>query len=159
MRPVHANIEIMNSHDLTDVREGHLDLKKVRRIKLRIRVDTSAPCLIINEKMQEILQLSPIGKKKVKISDEEIIECDRVGPVEVRFKNRSSYGEAIVLPEFTDPVLGLLPLEEMDVLIDPCRHELIVNPAHPDEAQVKHFTFNPFRNILAKAPTSQPTQA
>jgi hypothetical protein len=31
----------------------------------------------------------------------------------------------------------MIPLEEMDVLIDPIWQQLIVNPAHPDQAMLR----------------------
>lgn len=37
-------------------------------------------------------------------------------------------------PGDSEPLLGAIPLEEMDVVIDPQREELIVNPLHPDAA-------------------------
>ena len=43
----------------------------------------------------------------------------------------------MVLPGDSEPLLGAIPLEEMDVLIDPLRQELIVNPEHPDMAVLK----------------------
>ncbi len=43
----------------------------------------------------------------------------------------------MVLPGDSEPLLGAIPLEEMDVLIHPLRQELIVNPEHPDMAVLK----------------------
>jgi hypothetical protein len=43
----------------------------------------------------------------------------------------------MVLPGESEPLLGAIPLEEMDVLIHPLRNELIVNPEHPYFAQLK----------------------
>jgi hypothetical protein len=57
-----------------------------------------------------------------------IVEHDVVGPIEVRFKNRSAVCNAVVLQGDTEPLLGAIPMEEMDVLIHPLRQELIVNP-------------------------------
>ena len=37
----------------------------------------------------------------------------------------------------TEPLLGAIPMEEMDVLIHPQRQELVVNPEHPDYAVLK----------------------
>jgi hypothetical protein len=42
----------------------------------------------------------------------------------------------MVLPGDCEPLLGAIPLEDMDVLIDPQRQELIVNPDHPYFAQM-----------------------
>ena len=43
----------------------------------------------------------------------------------------------MVLPGDCEPLLGAIPLEDMDVMIDIQRQELIVNPAHPYFAQMK----------------------
>ncbi|HUG70267.1 MAG TPA: hypothetical protein VMM76_21130 [Pirellulaceae bacterium] len=32
---------------------------------------------------------------------------------------------------YAEPLLGAMPMQDMDVLIDPHRHRLIVNPDHP----------------------------
>lgn len=39
--------------------------------------------------------------------------------------------DALVLPRDNKPLLGAIPIEDMDVLIHPQRQELIVNPEHP----------------------------
>ena len=54
-----------------------------------------------------------------------------VSDAKIQFKNRTVVGSAEVLPGDAAPLLGVIPLEEMDVLIDPNRQELIVNPEHP----------------------------
>jgi hypothetical protein len=43
----------------------------------------------------------------------------------------------MVLPADSEVLLGAIPLEDMDVLIDPLRQQLIVNPEHPYFAQMK----------------------
>jgi hypothetical protein len=47
------------------------------------------------------------------------------------FKNRRCNIAVMVLPGASQPLLAAIPLEDMDVLIDPSRRELIVNPEHP----------------------------
>lgn len=110
---------------------------EVRRFPLNILVDSEAHQLVLNENIQEQLKLPVLGKKKAQMADGRIIECDVVGPVELRFKNRETTCRAIILPGDVDPLLGVIPMEDMDVLIHPLRNELIVNPEHPYYAQVK----------------------
>ncbi|MDP4265634.1 MAG: clan AA aspartic protease, partial [Bacteroidota bacterium] len=62
---------------------------------------------------------------------------DIVGPVVVKFKNRRTVCNAMVLQGDSEPLLGSIPLEDMDVLIHSLRQELIVNPDHPYYAQMK----------------------
>ena len=71
------------------------------------------------------------------MADGRIIECDIVGPVDIKFKNRETTCRAIILPGEVEPLLGVIPLEDMDVVINPRNNELMVNPDHPYYAQVK----------------------
>jgi hypothetical protein len=66
-----------------------------------------------------------------------VVEYDVVGPVNVRFANRMATCDAFVLPGDSEPLLGAIPMEEMDVLIHPFRQELVVNPEHPDGAVLR----------------------
>lgn len=100
-------------------------------------VGMGAIMLCINENIQEQLQLPVMETRKAQLANGQIIECEVVGYVEVRFKNRATTCRAMVLPGDSEPLLGAIPLEDMDVLIDPQRQELIVNPDHPYFAQMK----------------------
>lgn len=131
---VHADIELINAIDQESVRRGQIDQDEVRSIKVRAMVDTGCLYMAINENIQELLQLPVVGKKTVQLANGHKVECDLVFPVEIRFKNRIARCSAIVLPEDSEPLLGAIPLEEMDVLVHPQRQELIVNPEHPDYA-------------------------
>jgi clan AA aspartic protease len=93
--------------------------------------------LCINENIQEQLQFPVVDKRKAQLANNEIVECDVVAPVELRFKNRSTTCRAMVLPGNSEVLLGAIPLEDMDVLIHPQRQELIVHPDHPYFAQMK----------------------
>jgi len=46
-------------------------------------------------------------------------EYPMAGPVEIRWKNRHMIGEALVLPEAPDVLLGAMVLEHMDLTINP----------------------------------------
>lgn len=57
-------------------------------------------------------------------------------PLEVRFKDRFSVTNAMVLPDNQEVLLGAIPMVEMDVLIHPLKEELIINPEHPNGPQL-----------------------
>ena len=137
MGHVYASIELVNATDLELERRGQMDKDEIRRIRVEAMVDTGAFYMVINEHIQEILQLPVIGKKRVALANGQPLECDHVFPIEIRFENRVAHCDAVVLPGDAEPLLGALPLEQMDVLIDPVRQRLIVNPAHPEYAVLK----------------------
>ena len=133
----YADIELINGDDLAFARRNMIGEEEIRRLKVEMLVDTGALMLCINESIQEQLQFPVVEKRKAETAGGRIIEYDVVGSVEVRFKNRQTTCRAMVLPGSSEPLLGAIPLEDMDVLIHPQRQELIVNPEHPYFAQMK----------------------
>lgn len=134
---IHADIELINADDLALVRRNKLDKDEVKHMVVSMLVDTGAYMMSINETIQEQLQLPFIEKRKAVLANGSIEEYDVVGPIIVKFKNRTATCNAFVLTGDSEPLLGAIPMEEMDVLIHPLRQELIVNPEHPYFAQLK----------------------
>lgn len=133
---VHADIILINGDDLALSRRYIIEEDEIRQMPVRMLVDTGSFNLCINEEIQSQLQFPVVEKRKAITADGRIVECDMVSNVEVRFKNRATTCRAMVLPGDCEPLLGAIPLEDMDVLIDPQRQELIVNPDHPYFAQI-----------------------
>lgn len=134
---VYAEVEIINGDDLALARKHFIGEDEIKRMTVNILVDNGSYMLAINENIQEQLQLPVVEKRKAQLANGHIVECDVVAPVELKFKNRRCTCSAMVLPGDSEPLLGAIPLEDMDVLIHPLRQELIVNPEHPYFAQMK----------------------
>ena len=134
---VYAEIELINGGDLEMARRHIIGEEEVKRMPITALVDTGSYMLCINKTIQEQMQFPVVEKRKAQLANSEIVECDVVSMVELRFKNRRTMCNAMVLPGDSEPLLGAIPLEDMDVLIHPLRQELIVNPEHPYFAQMK----------------------
>lgn len=134
---VYAEIELINGDDLALSRRNIIGEEEIKRMRVTALVDPGSYMLCINENIQEQLQLPIVEQRKAQMTDGSIVECDVVAPVELRFKNRETTCRAMVLPGDSEPLLGAIPLEDMDVLIHLLRQELIVNPDHPYFAQMK----------------------
>ncbi len=134
---VYADIEIINGGDLEMVQRGYMDQDEVKRMHVNFLVDSGSFMLAINENIQEILKLTVFEKRKAQLANGQIIDCDVVGPIELRFANRRCTCSAMVLPGDAEPLLGVIPMEDMDVIIHPLKQELVVHPDHPLIAQMK----------------------
>ena len=128
---VYADVELINGDDLALFRRGHIKEADVRRMSVRVLVDSGALMLGINEKIKTQLGLQQVDTRSAELADGTLVNLEVVGPVEVRFANRRSSVDAMVLPADAEPLLGAIPLEDMDVIVDPQRQQLVVNPAHP----------------------------
>jgi clan AA aspartic protease len=134
---VYADIELVNAEDVGLARKFIISEDEIKRMHVKMLVDTGAYNLCINETIQAQLDLPFVEKRKAISANGHIEEFDIVGPVQVLFKNRKTVCYAMVLHGDNEPLLGAIPLEDMDVLIHPLREELIVNPDHPYYAQMK----------------------
>ncbi len=133
----YADITLINGEDLILAKRHIIGEEEVKQMKVNMLVDSGAYMLAINENIQEQLQLPFLEKRKAQMANGNIEEYDVVGPIEIRFKNRQCTCRAMVLPGDNEPLLGAIPMEDMDVLIHPLRQELVVNPDHPYFAQMK----------------------
>ena len=130
---VHAEIELTNYGDVVVSDRGLLRDNEIRRVTVIALVDTGAWDLVINEEVQNRLGLPTIGKDTVKLADETLLEVEMVGPIEVRFEDRTTLvASAAVLPSTFEVLLGAYPLEGLDAFVDPKRQRLFLNPKSPD---------------------------
>lgn len=129
---VYAEIQLLNLEDLVLKRHGILSEAEVRIVNAKALVDSGALDLVINDELRRALDLRSLGKRAVKLADETVVEVEMVGPLEVRFENRRTVVNALVLPGAEEVLLGAIPMEGLDVFIDPARERLIVNPESPD---------------------------
>ena len=134
---VYADIELINSEDIGLARRHVIGEDEIRRLHLNMLVDSGAYMMAINETIKAQLELPFIEKRKVQLADSRVVKYDVVGPVHVKFANRKATCNAFVLPGDSEPLLGTIPMGEMDVLIHPLRQELVVNPKHPNYAVLK----------------------
>lgn len=135
---VYAEVELINAEDLALARKFYIGEDEIKRMNVTCLVDTGSYMLCINESIQAQMQFPVMEKRIGQMANGDRIECDVVSQVELRFKNRRTICNAMILPGDSEVLLGAIPLEDMDVLIHhPLRQELIVNPEHPYFAQMQ----------------------
>jgi hypothetical protein len=132
MGNVYAEIELISGEDVLCARRYLIGEEEIRRTRVMMLADSGSYLMAINENIQECLGLPFQYKERARLADGRALDCDVVGPVEVRFANRRATCNAFVLPGGSEPLLGAIPMEEMDVLIDMQRQELVINPLHPE---------------------------
>ena len=133
---VYAQIRLTNADDIALSKRNYITKDEIRYINVNAMVDSGAYMLAINESIKIQLGLDVIDEKTAQLADGSLVTLDVVGPIQVIFENRKAMCNAMVLSGETEVLLGAIPMEEMDVLIHPKEQKLIVNPAHPYQAQL-----------------------
>ncbi|MDR2740000.1 MAG: retroviral-like aspartic protease family protein [Treponema sp.] len=131
MGTVYTEITLKNAADVSAVQRGHMAEKDVRHCTVRALVDTGAGTLVINEAVRQQLGLEIKGLRGAYLADGLHQVCRVTEPVEVHWKNRDTACPALLLPGAQEVLLGAIPLEDMDLLVDPAGGEL--KGAHGDE--------------------------
>ncbi|MDX3901858.1 MAG: hypothetical protein QHC40_15295 [Sphingobium sp.] len=93
-------------------------------------VDSGAIDLCIPSLVAKQLRLTKLEERMITLADGRQEIVDYVGPILVEVFGRKAFPGAMVTGN--QVLLGAIPMESMDVLIDPRRQQLIPNPAHPN---------------------------
>ncbi len=128
MGKVKAKIRLTNFGDLRIAEAGLASGEKPRKADVEMLVDTGATMLTIGEDLAERL-----GIKKEKA----VYVCLADGSIQRRYKglgvlvevgDRECVTDCIILERGIEPILGQIPLEEMDLVVDCKNRELTPNP-------------------------------
>jgi clan AA aspartic protease len=111
-----------------DLRLGHFERSDIEEINADALVDTGAINLCISQAIATKLKLTKIATKKATLADGSVQHVDVVGGIQVSLMGRSTVTTALVLGN--QVLLGAIPLEDMDFLVDAPRQRLI--PADPN---------------------------
>ena len=125
MGTVQVEITLKNAYDEGKVREGLMKAENVRTATVQAIVDTGALFLIINEELCESLGLAIYGERSALIANGQHIKCKETEPVRIFWKNRVSTLPAVVIPGSKKVLLGAIPLEAMDLMVNPVSQELV----------------------------------
>jgi clan AA aspartic protease len=125
-------ITLTNSYDEEDVTRGHRKTGDVRSTEIEAMVDTGATMMVLPADAVSRLGLLPAGYRKVRYADGRVAEVPWVSGIRITILGRDTVINALVEAAGTTPLIGQIPLEELDLLVDPKSRELRVNPASPD---------------------------
>ncbi|MEX2212992.1 MAG: aspartyl protease family protein [Phycisphaeraceae bacterium] len=126
-----VEIEMVNNIDLNLSGAGALPVEKVRRVKLRGLVDSGAARLVVPERVARELGLMEASREVVvSYASGERARRRMVSNVYAKVQGRDGVFDAIVEPNRDEALIGALPLEVFDFLID-CHNQKLV-PRDPD---------------------------
>ncbi len=132
---IYADIELSNPRD-----------QALSPFATQALVDTGSVALCVPEHVAVQLGLDELEKREVTTADGKHVLVPYAGPVRVSFANRSCYTGALVLGDGV--LLGSIPLEDMDLVINPRLQTVTVNPESPN---IPSAVVKPTNPTLAEA--------
>jgi len=139
MGKVIVSATIENVNDLYNVRTGKLAADQLRRVEVTdAMVDTGATTLSLPKRLIAQLGLFPLRPRAARTAAG-LATLQVYGTARVVVQGRECTCDVIELPDEWPPLIGQVPLELLDLVIDPQRPRLIGNPEHGGEQMVDVF--------------------
>jgi clan AA aspartic protease len=131
MGTVFEEITLKNDWDVGAAGRGLITEPEIRQTTVSVVVDTGAATLIINDAVQQALGLQLEGTHESTLANGEKVVCGIAETVRVCWKNRAMTCRPWVVSGAKLVLLGAIPLEDMDLMVDPVNRRLV--GVHGDE--------------------------
>ena len=105
---------------------------ELKPVEVEALADNGSIHLCIPAHVQIQLELEESDRKEVTLADGSRQSVPYVGPIELRFENRVGFTGALVMGD--QVLIGVIPMEDMDLVAIPKTRRLAVNPDSPNMA-------------------------
>lgn len=130
MGTIVVDVGLENAGDRVAYEQGARKESDIRKTEVKAVVDTGAVALALPQNISERLGLVTRRMATVTYADDRKDERPVVGPVTVRVVGREMNTDAIVVPCFSDVLVGQIVLTFLDLVAD-CRRRTLA-PRMPD---------------------------
>src|SRR5262249_58062808 len=103
-----------------------------RAIETEALVDTGAAKFYLKSSVIQRLGLRPIGEIKSRTMPAKLETRKVFAPVTLEIQGRTGRYDVVEVPDALPNIVGQIPLEDLDWVVDCKRQQLIQNPEHPD---------------------------
>jgi clan AA aspartic protease len=132
MGVVMTKLVLWNGADVHNVADGLIKPEQVRTEEVDALVDTGATVLVLPIDLCLRLGLHKLKNTDVRLADGKLVEMTYMGSLWISICGREMTCDALAAPEGTTPLIGQIPLEGLDLILDPRSQEVRPNPAHPN---------------------------
>jgi clan AA aspartic protease len=128
---IKKKVKISNMEDLFKKKSGLISPDKVRSVEVEAIIDSGARMLCLPEDLVEKLGLETVDKKTVVYANGRK-EIKKIGSaVILEIMERKTACQVLIESPGAPVLLGHIPLEDLDFVIDMSKEDLVVNPESP----------------------------
>ena len=137
MGEIVVSMDLENTVDRDNASDGLRDESKVRRATVNGVADTGAVMLVLPENVVDGLGLRTRREVSVAYANNYRETRPVAGPVTVRIGDRFMNADCIVGPPSSEPLIGQVVLEALDLVADCVNRTLTPRPESPDRPLLK----------------------
>ena len=137
MGEIVVEVELENPGDRALFERGYGRESDIRRSSIEAIVDTGAVMLVLPQNVVERIGVSTRRTVIVSYADERKEERPVAGPLTIRIGNRFMSIDCVVGPPLSEPLVGQIVLEALDLVADCTNSTLTPRPESPDYPLLK----------------------
>ncbi len=139
MGKILVTAKVENLEDLFGAHRGLLKPEQVRSVEVMdALVDTGTSTLMLPKGIIAQLGLLSFDRRRARTSGDPVM-LQQYGVVQLTIQDRVWRGDVLEVPDDCPILIGQLPLEGLDFVVDPMKQRLIGNPAHGGEQMVELY--------------------
>ena len=138
MGRVTTQIKVQNWGDLELLAAGK-GQPPVRQMEAEALADTGAVKLYLRASLIQQLDLRPISEARSRTMADITVTRRVFSPVDLEIQGRSGRFDVVEVPDTLPNVVGQIPLEDLDLVVDCQGRRLIPNPEHKDGVMYDDF--------------------
>ena len=132
-----VRIKLTNYNDVV-LYEGRALKTQPRHVEVESLVDTGATRLYLKPSVIKKLGLKKVDAVRSHTTNGEAVRF-KYAPVQLELMGRKEIFDVIEVPESVPNLLGQVPLEVLDLVVDNKGQKLIPNPAHGGEQMIEEY--------------------
>ncbi len=102
-----------------------------RTVRTEAQVDTGAGMFYLKSSVVKKLGLRPIDIVRSRTMSNRIEERRVCSPIELKLAGRTGVFRVVEIPDELPNLIGQIPLEELDLVVDLRKRRVVPNPEHP----------------------------
>jgi len=138
MGKIIEKIKVVNLDDEALAKQGIITPDQIRSVETEALIDTGATFLCLRKSLIDELQLAPLSQKLVKTANGSVTRTI-YSAVTIHLRDRFAVVYVSEIPDDCPNLLGQLPLQSMDWVIDTRNEKLIGNPEHGGEWVLEQY--------------------
>jgi clan AA aspartic protease len=114
-------------------------LDPTKSVEVEAVVDTGAMMMVLPKNIVSQLGLERIEEVRVRYADNRVGTKEIYGGVKLELKGRVGIFDVLAENEGSQPLIGQIILERLDLVIDPSTRKIVPNPRSPEMPMVEIF--------------------
>jgi len=114
-------------------------LDPTKSVEVEAVIDTGATMLVLPKNVVNQLGLEKIEEVRVRYDDNRVGIKEIYGGVKLELKGRLGIFDVLAESEGSQPLIGQIILERLDLVIEPSTRKIIPNPRSPEMPMVEIF--------------------